>query len=123
MADMSGFSSGNFIKADEVKEVTRKGQPFVVVILNEAVLVKTNFNGQEGERVECEVGTQDNKERAISLNRTSVGNLVKEWGADSNTWIGHKISLMTQMTKIGKDAIYATPVEGDAVMIKQGVLK
>lgn len=119
--DLSGFSTGNFIKADEVKEVTRKGQPFIVVITNEAVLVKTNFNGQDGERVECEVATQDNKERAISLNKTSVGNLVKEWGGDSKNWIGHKISLMTQMTKIGKDAIYATPVEGDAIKIAKGV--
>lgn len=122
MVDLSAYSESNFIKPSEVKEMVAKGQPYIVMITTEAVLVKTDFKGQTGERVECEVVTQDNKERAISLNKTSVGNLIKKWGADSKNWVGHKLNLTTQYyASYNKDGITANPMDGDAITIAKGV--
>lgn len=122
--NMKEFSETNWISKEEIKEVTKRGKSFVVAIATEAVLVKKNFtqpNGtvRESEKAHCLVALQDGTRKEIEFNKTSVGNIVKEFGLDSKNWIGRKVTL--QVMKVPKgdaEAIYAQPVVEDEVSIK-----
>ena len=120
--DLKEFGNTTWVTKDEIKETTRRGLAFVVGIKTEAVLVKKSFqqpNGsvKETEKAHCRVVLKDGSEKDIEFNKTSVGNIGKEFGFNSKSWVGKRVSLTVLKVPSGDaEAIYAQPVMEDEVL-------
>jgi hypothetical protein len=114
--DLSEYMSGSYFKPEEVKAAHEAGKPLVGNIITEPVVVKTQFkdaNGDAVEKVEFDITLEDGREKIASLNKTSVLNLGKAFGAESQKWIGKKVKFNTALTQTPKglkDVIYVFPV-------------
>jgi hypothetical protein len=95
--DMSKFASKKFVGTDRLRESQIQG---LMVSLEEGKFDKPVLTLSTGDRV--------------SLNKTSVDNLIMAYGTDSNSWIGKGATLSlgwVVLNGIDKEAVIAKPTE------------
>jgi hypothetical protein len=76
--------------------------------------------GREG--FELDVRLPDGTVKSWTVNRTTLGRLVEAWGPDTKAWVGRRMRLAVQLTRVGKDmrrVIYGYPVGGEEEAVKE----
>lgn len=93
---------GGWIKA---REDVKDGD--IVLIASEAEKVQGDF----GERLVVKIETKSKDVKNLSLNQTSVNNLIDAYGNETNEWQGEKVRVWIVKANVGgkmKDVVYLT---------------
>ena len=109
MPDLSGLS--RYLTAQEV----RTGD--LLTIANPGDIVEFDDRRNPGKKIKkLSIGLilPNGKEKILTLNDTSRRTLEKEWGMNSDTWVGKTASVSVGKQNVGgtmKDVIYMFPAE------------
>ena len=109
MVDAQQAAESDYLNADIVRE--SKGKK--AVIINAGSYEDVTFNNETKRRLTLDVMIDD-KVKQWRPNRSSVANIINEFGKDTERWVDKVINL--QVIKIqGKDSVLATAVAGQKV--------
>lgn len=120
MGDTTEFLEGEYVKAIELDEVGE-----LAVIMGEHIVEESDTfkNGEGNPKRNLVIPIQmRERDRKLTLNKTSHRNIVEAHGKDSKDWIGKKIKLtpekITMGVATGKFMILVEPVEDNFKLIK-----
>ena len=103
--DMSMYagSESKYLKASDLQ-----GKRPTVIIESIALL---EFEDDDGNKSKKPVAKLEGKEKQLVLNATSVEEIIRAFGSDSEQWIGQSLGLSTKYYKnFSKEGIIVTPI-------------
>jgi hypothetical protein len=106
MVDMKPFAGRNFVKVDDVRGGPIEG---TIVDISEGDYGKLNLTLDTGD--------------TLSLNKKNTARLVREFGADSERALGHKVRFRLGEIKVGdvmKESVVLEPImTSDAATVEE----
>lgn len=86
----------------------------VATLGNTALIVDGGeiVKGRFGERLRLMLAFAGGVQKMITMNKTSVSNLAKAWGENSDAWAGNEVEITVSQANVGgemKSVIYLTP--------------
>lgn len=101
------------------KKIVLEKKVTKIIVLNEAVLVDTEFEGKKDKRFECLASTNvlDPSQVRWQMNPTTANYMIDKYGPETKGWIGKEIDIAVKQAGSASPGVYPKDCSLEKVLV------